>query len=76
MALIIRNKCKECGIEFDNIRSTNSISDCLCDDCKEKNLKYNIESFHANLDKLSIEDRIRRIEDILYKMFNKETIYG
>ena len=66
MAHFTQGKCNKCGNKFQTMVNSGMSAPDLCDECqKEKEDIQRREYFHG-LDGLTIEERLRRIEEWIY----------
>ncbi len=66
MALIINCICQKCGKNWRGAVGSGALSPKLCDTCwGEENSRKRREHFGA-LDALTVEERLRKIEDWIY----------
>ena len=68
MAYLVYGKCKKCGEEFRTMinSSGESSNPSLCDNCKREESDIKRREYFYGLDGLTIEERLRRVEEWIY----------
>jgi len=66
MAYVIRFLCRVCGEEKEEAISSGSAAPCICNACTSKKKDRERVIHFNNLDHLSIEERLRRVEEWIY----------
>jgi len=64
MAFAIQRTCMKCGNVFDDLQPASGyMSLALCSDCEKTIVEEEKQKYFAKLDKMTIEERLRRLEE-------------
>lgn len=66
MAYLIWIICKKCGKESQVAVNSGMPAPSLCDECQQKDINKKRREYFHGLDGLTIEERLRRIEEWIY----------